>query len=132
MQVFYESINKEHLALKLNRLKEKSTWYESHRDFLSRCIKDLLISKSLKLEVEPDIGNFDQKFIENSFSKLKDYSYDLMKDVTKFCKRTMAETKPAIQNIEAKLKASIEREEFSEIDQTINEVSTSPKKIHNI
>ena len=55
-----------------------------------------------------------------------------MKDVIKFCKRTVAETKPAIQNIEAKLKASIEREEFSEIDQTINEESTSPKKIHNI
>ena len=73
MQVFDESINKEHLALKLNRLKEKSTWYESHRDFLSRCIKDLLISESLKLEVEPHIGNFDQKFIGNSFSKLKDY-----------------------------------------------------------
>ena len=128
MQVCYESINKEHLPLKLNRLKEKLTWYESDRDFISRCIKDLLISKSLKLEVKPHIGNFDQKCIGNSFSKLKDYSYDLMKDVIKFCKRIMDETKPAIQNIEAKLKASMEREEFSEIDHTINEASTSPKK----
>ena len=118
MQVIHEIINKEHLALKLNRLKEKSARYDSHKDFLSCCIKDCFIPKGLKLELEPTIGNFDQEFIDNRFSKRKDYSFDLMKDIIKFCDKAIAETKPAIQNIEAKLKASMEREEFSEIDKT--------------
>ena len=36
LPVLHESKSKEHLALKLNGLKEKSTRYESHKDFLSR------------------------------------------------------------------------------------------------
>ena len=106
MQVIYESINEELLALKLNHLKEKSARYKSHKDFLSRCIKDHLIPKGLKLELEPAIGNFDQAFIDNWFSKLKDHLIDLMKHI-KSCDKAIAETKPAIQNIEAKLKASM-------------------------
>ena len=88
IQVLHESINKEHLALKLNHLKEKTARYESHKDFLSRCIKDCLIPKGLKLELEPTIGNFDQKFIDKWFSKLKDYSFDLMKVIIKICDMT--------------------------------------------
>ena len=129
MQLIYESINNEHLVLKLNRLNKKSARYESHKDFLSRCIKDHLIPKRLKLELEPTIGNFGQELIDNWFSKLKDYSFDWMKHITKFCDNTMAQTKPAIQNIDAKLKASMEREEFSEIDKTIKESEEATKRL---
>ena len=52
--------NKEQVALKLNRLKDKVTSCESHKDFLTRCIAEKLIPKGLKLELEPTIGNFDQ------------------------------------------------------------------------
>ena len=123
MQVIHESINKEHLALKLNLLEEKSARCESHKDFVSRCIKDHLIPNSFKLELEPNIGNFDQEVIDNWFSKLKDYLFDLMKDTIKFYDKTIADNakqkiknKPAIQNDKAILKASMEREDFSEID----------------
>ena len=119
MQVIHESINKEHLALKLSRLTEKFAMCESHKDFLSHCIKDRLKPKGLKLGLELTIGNFDQEFIDKWFSKLKYYSFDLMKYIIKFCGKTIAETKRAIQNIEAKLKASMEREELSEIDKAI-------------
>ena len=114
---FMKSINKEHLALILNRLNEKSARYECHKDFISYCIKNCLIPKGLKLEVEPTIGNFGQEFTDNWFQKLNDYSFDWMKDMIKFCDKTMAQTKPAIHNIEAKLTASMERE-FSEVDKT--------------
>ena len=57
VQVIQENINKEYLALKLNRLKEKSAGYEFYKDFLSRCIKERLIPKGLKLELEPTIGH---------------------------------------------------------------------------
>ena len=49
---------------------------------------------------------------------VKDYSFDLMKGIIKICDMTKAETKLAKQNIEAKLKASMEIEKFSEIDKT--------------
>ena len=41
---------------------------------------------------------------------VKHYSLDLMKDIIKICDITKAETKLGIQNIEAKLKALMERE----------------------
>ena len=104
-QVLRKCINKEHLALKLNHLKEKAARYEPQKDFISRCIKNYLTRTGLELELEPTIGNFGQEFIENCFSKLKYY-----------CDKTVAQTKLATQNIEAKLKASMARERFSEID----------------
>ena len=80
------------------------------------------------MELEPTIGNFDREFINNWFSKLKDYSFDLMKDI-KVCDKTIAGKKPAIQNIEAKLKASMEREKFSETDKTIKASEEATKRL---
>ena len=44
--------NKEQIALKLNRLKDKAVRYKSHKDFLSRCINEELVPKGLELELE--------------------------------------------------------------------------------
>ena len=74
--------NKEQVALKLNRLKDKVTRYESRKDFLTRCIAEKLIPKGLKLELEPTIGNFDQEFVDEWYSTLKGFSLILMKDIT--------------------------------------------------
>ena len=96
---------KDNLALKLNLFKEKYSRCESHEDVLSRCMRDRLIPNASKLELELTIGNNDQEFIGNWFSKLKYYCFDLMKEIIKFCDKTLVETKP-IQNIQ--LKASME------------------------
>ena len=56
--------SKEEIALKLNRLKDKVARYESHKDFLTCCITEKLILKSLKLELGPTIENFDQEFVD--------------------------------------------------------------------
>ena len=53
------------LALKLNRLKDKSARYISHKEFLTRCIENKLKAKGLELSLEPSIGNYDQEFINN-------------------------------------------------------------------
>ena len=63
--------NKEQIALKLNRLKDKAVRYKSHKDFLSRCIAEELVPKGLKLELVPTIGNYDQEFVDTWYSKLK-------------------------------------------------------------
>ena len=54
--------NTDALAIKLNRLREKSARYNSRTDFLSRCIQQKLVPKGLELTLEPTIGNYDQGF----------------------------------------------------------------------
>ena len=56
--------NTDGLAIKLNRLKEKSARYVSHKDLLSQCIKSKFVLKGLELTHERTIGNFDQEFID--------------------------------------------------------------------
>ena len=70
-----QNINKEGVALKLNRLKEKHPRYESHKEFLTRCISEKLVPMGLKLKLEPTIGNHDQEFLVNWFSKLNEFSF---------------------------------------------------------
>ena len=53
-----QNINKEGVAWTFNRLKEKHARYESHKEFLTRCVSENLVPKGLKLELEPTLGNF--------------------------------------------------------------------------
>lgn len=53
------------IALKLNRLEDKSVGYDPHKEFLIRCIQNKLIPKELEVSFEPTIGNCDQEFIDN-------------------------------------------------------------------
>ena len=69
--------NKEHIALKLNHL-----MYESHKNFLTSCIAKKLIRKGFKLELDSTIGNFDEEFVDEWYSKLKVFSRILMKNIT--------------------------------------------------
>ena len=91
------SKNKEQIALKLNRFKDKVTRYESHKDFLTRCISEKLIPKGLKLELEPTTGNFDKEFVEEWYSKLKGFSLILMKDITTYCEKTIESTNESMK-----------------------------------
>ena len=111
--------NKEQIAIKLNCLKGKVTRYESHKDFLTCCIAEKLIPKGLKLELEPTIGNFDQEFVEEWYSKLKGFSLILMKDITTYCEKTTKSTNDIIKNTETTLKNLTENEEFLNIDEIL-------------
>ena len=52
----FEERKKEHLVLKLNRLKDKSTKHGPNKDFLSKYIETRLIPKGLKLKLGLTIG----------------------------------------------------------------------------
>ena len=117
---------KEQIALKLNRLKDKAVKYKSHKDFLNRCIAEELVPKSLKLELEPTIGNYDQEFVDTWYSKLKTFSLTLMKDIVAHCDKTIVKTEDNIKDTETHLKNITEREEYQSIEKTIknNEANT--------
>ena len=63
-----------YLVIKLIRLHERNTRFESHIDFLSQCIREKLIPKGLELMLKPTIGNHNQDFLDNWYSKLKQFS----------------------------------------------------------
>ena len=49
----------------MNRLKDNSVRYVSHKEFLTCCIENKLIPKGLELSHEPTIGNYNQEFISS-------------------------------------------------------------------
>ena len=89
--------NSDELALKLNRLKDKSARYVSHEEFLTCCIENKLIPKGLELSLEPTIGNSYQEFIDNWYRNMKEFSFILVKDIVPFCGKTIEE---AAKNID--------------------------------
>ena len=96
--------NTDALAIKLNRLCKKSARYNSHKDFLSRCIHVKLVPKDLELSLEPTIRNYDQECIDNWYSNLKDFSFILMKQIVAICKKTKQKTQTSITKIETTTK----------------------------
>ena len=58
--------SKFYIYIYIYRLKEKHARYESHKEFLTRCISEKLVPNGLKLELERTIGNHDQEFLDNS------------------------------------------------------------------
>ena len=65
----------------MNRLKDKQVRFESHKEFLSHCITDGLLPKGPERMLELTIGNHDQNFSDNCYSKLKQFLLSLMKEI---------------------------------------------------
>ena len=77
----------------------------SHKKSLIRCIENKLIPKGLELLLEPTVGDYDQEFIDNWYSNLKEFYFILMKDIVKFCGKTIEET-------QIKLKQNLDKGEY--------------------
>ena len=118
-----------YLAVKLNRLQDKNTRFESHKDFLSQCIKEKLVPKGLELILEPTIGNHDQEFLDNWYSKLKQFSLSLMEDIVQFCEKTIDKTTQELATTESSLKANTHKNRFQEIKTEIMKNEESSKKL---
>ena len=118
-----------YLAIKLNRLKDKQVRFESHKEFLSRCITDGLVPKGLELMLEPTIGNHDQNFLDNWYSKLKQFSLSLMKDIVQFCDKTIDATTTEINTTESSLKSNTNQEKFKVIQSEIKSNEAATRKI---
>ena len=123
--------NTDSLSIKLNRLKEKSARYTLHKGFPSQCLNKKLNGKCLGLTLEPTIGNYDQRFIDNWYSKLKDFSLNLMEDVVSFRDKTIKETNTKMDQTEGILKQQLGKSECEDIQKTIksNEASTKIRKV---
>ena len=121
--------HKEQQAVKLNRLGDENARYQYHREFLSQCTESKLIPKDLKLELEPTIGNHNQKFLDMWYSNLQEFSLTLMKGIVKFCDNTISETAKHINSTEEALKQNMEKEEFQKIKETICRNQEATKRV---
>ena len=100
---------------KLSRLKDKTLRYESHKDFLEKCIKDKGIPEGLRIHVEPSIGNHDDEFLAMWYCKHEGYSLDLTQEITNFCEKMLAKTAIEIKEKEQQLKATTTKAKYKEM-----------------
>ena len=55
-------------------------------------MSDGLLLKGLGRMLEPTIGNHDQTFLDNCYSKLKQFLLSLLKNIVQFCEKTITAT----------------------------------------
>ena len=120
--------DKELQAIKLSRQTEKIARFESHRDFLTTCIKDKIIPWNFRIEIEPSIGNHDDQFLASWYEKVEKLSLELMADTVKFCNTTMTRAEIEAKAIDRALKATTPAEEYNEIKTVINNYSDQKRQ----
>ena len=103
------------IVIKLDRLQDKSTRYESHKEFLEKCIREKVIPDGLRVDVEPTIGNHDEEFLSIWYNKLESFSVELMQEIVKFCDKILAQTKDNIKVTDTTLKRIAPKEEYHNV-----------------
>ena len=77
----------------------------------------------------PTIGNHDQNFLDNWYSKLKQFLLSLMKDIIQFYDKTMDATTTEISTTETSLKSNTSQEQFKMIQSEIKNNEAAARKI---
>ena len=112
--------NTTYLAIKLNRLKDKQARFVPHKESLTCCVAEELVRKRLEVRLEPTLGNYDQEFLDNWYSKQKQFLLLLMKDVVQFCDKSISETAQDIKNTESSLKRNAGQNQYHAIQTETN------------
>lgn len=102
-------------ARKLDRLNDKEARFQSHKEFLERCITGNVIPNGLKIELEASIGNHNEQFLTKWNEKLIKFSRELTEDVIEFCGTTITETNTEINDANQQLNTIATREQQTEI-----------------
>ena len=100
-------------------MKDKQARLKSHKEPLPRCITDILAPKELKLMLGPSIGNHEQNFLDNWYSKLKQFSLSVRKDIVKFGDKTIDATTTEITTTDSSLKSNTNQKQFKVIQSEI-------------
>ena len=115
----YNPKEKEYLAIKLDRLNDKKGRFESHENYLSKCLTNNLVPNGLKVYIEPSIGNRDEAFLNKWYNRLEEFSRILTKDVVEFCEHEITKTKQEIDSTSEQLKHLLNDNEYNKINEAI-------------
>ena len=110
-------------------MKDKQARFVSHKEFLTRCVAEELVPKRLEVALEPTIGNHDQEFLDNWYSKQKQFSLSLMKDIVQFCEKTINKSAQDIKKTESSLKRNASQSQYHAIQTEINANEDSMRKV---
>ena len=110
-------------------MKDKQVRFVSHKKILTRCVAEEVVLKGLEVTLEPTIGNHNQEFLDKWYSKQKQLSLSLMKDIVQFCDKTMKKTAQDIKNIESSLKRNASQSQYHVIQAEINANEDSTGKV---
>ena len=128
------------LSLKLNRLTEKLCRYESHKYFITKCLKDKLIPEGF-YSLEPSIGNHDDEFLQEWYEDLNNFLLTRMEKTVQFCDKTITTTKSNINQIEEDLRKKTAPSNFKEVREEVKKnkdgysaqlTQRKNKKFHNL
>ena len=114
----YAEREREKLAFRLDRLNDKRCRYESHENFLKKCLSNNLVPNGLKVFIEPSIGNVNKTFLPLWHSKLDEFSRTLTGEVIKSCKTEIAKTKNEINVVNKQLSDLVTNGGYPEIIKT--------------
>ena len=73
----------------------------------------------MELLLEPTIGNYDQKFIDDWYSNLKEFPLILMKYIANFFGKIIEEMAKGIDNTQIKLKQNLGKDYYEVSHNTI-------------
>ena len=107
-------------AIRHDRLLDKIDRYNSHNEFLRRCIATQIIPLSYKVTVEPSIGNHDEAFLKGYYDILDGCSKQLMTYTADYCVKKQTEFKAQEQTSREELKASTTPQDFAELQKTFD------------
>ena len=107
-------------ARKLDRLYDKQARFESHQQFLQRCLQAAVIPQGLQIELEPSIGNHNDEFLAKWNDKLVKFSRELTQDVIEFCGTTVSETVAKISLAKDDLKKNTNQVQLNDITATLD------------
>ena len=77
----------------------------------------------------PNLCNHDQEFLDMRYSNIWDFSFTSMKEIVKFCDKTISETATHINSIEKALKQNMQKEEFQKMKETISRDEEATKRV---
>ena len=111
----YDHNTDDALAVKLNRLKEKSARFASHKDYLSQCINKRFGTKRSRTST----WTYKRKlWPKNSWEwilQAERLFLNLTEDVVSFCDKTIKETNTKFEETKDILKLELENNEYTEI-----------------
>ena len=94
--------------------------FESHKQFLKRCLEAAVIPKGLQNGLDPSIGNHNEEFLTKWNEKLLRFSPELTKDVIEFCGNTVTETVAKISEAKDDLKKNANQVQLNDITATLD------------
>ena len=115
-------------AVKLDRVYDKIDRYNSHNEFLRKCITNNVIPISYKVGLEPSIGNHDENFLKGYFDMLESFSKQVMNYTADYCISKITDFEVQQDASEKELFESTSNEVFVELKKTLNTNKDKRKK----